>query len=252
MSWPLINVVNCLVSHIAQLLSSRCSLCCMLPSSASPRIPLLLLILSRDTQAARVKSLSDLYINLYHLLNFSLQLNLAVGLCTDKMSAITPEKTANAKELTPLAKLYSYPVGSEFPVPIQNNLRKSGLTPTYLPSLASKREQKDLKSMRNINETDFEVRILSVNFLLVSNLRVTGFTTAELHALEAFAPYCTISEDPTEHEKLSPIHSAFSLDKWSKPLGRHQALFSLGNERSGYWEVSDYSRLIGNSYTPSM
>lgn len=63
-----------------------------------------------------------------------------------------------------------------------------------------------------------------------------GFTTAELHALETFAPLSEITDDPVD-AGLAPIQPAFDKPKSSKPLPKHNAYFPLGNGREGYWNV---------------
>ncbi|CZR54311.1 uncharacterized protein PAC_04195 [Phialocephala subalpina] len=68
----------------------------------------------------------------------------------------------------------------------------------------------------------------------VQRARFDGFTTADLHAIEAFAP--TSTEDGLLLPPNSPIHPLFAFDRWDFPSPNHVAKYPLNDDRPGIWE----------------
>ncbi|CZR62095.1 uncharacterized protein PAC_11992 [Phialocephala subalpina] len=131
-----------------------------------------------------------------------------------------PPKRARAV-VTPLREVYHYRVHDN-PVVTTRTERKSGLTPTYLAENATKAQKQTHDRLESFQRVRFR-----------------GFTAAELRSLDSLAPYYEHPDNPLSPHSRLPFHPAFAKDRWQQSLMNHQALFPLGNGRSGYWHVDN-------------
>ncbi|KAL2061555.1 hypothetical protein VTL71DRAFT_6932 [Oculimacula yallundae] len=131
--------------------------------------------------------------------------------------------------LTALARIYSHPAGKrgnlDHKILKTKTSLKSGLTPSF-PGKGAADKNKEHKRLEDYQR-----------------IRFFGFTAAELQASESLAPYHAPTDrkllnDPTSIKSLGPINPVLAKSQWQEQIPKHQALFPLGNGRSGFWHVN--------------
>lgn len=111
---------------------------------------------------------------------------------------------------------------------------KSGYTPLDQTEFRGKDKRQQYIDLSNYQRLRFKGECCKR--LRERVLTIAGFTTAEIHAMEALTVMSELG--PCTELTNVALHPLLTKPHWENPLPKHLALFPMRNGREGYWEVS--------------